>query len=577
MKRVLITSAIPSVNGVKHLGNLVGSMLPADVYARYLRNRGHEVLYICATDDHGTPAELGAIDAGMDVATYCDEQWRIQSDLAQRWALSFDHFGRSSSPQNEALTIRFYDAINEHGLFADRVTKQMYSATDGRFLPDRYVIGTCPHCAFDRARGDQCENCTRVLDPALLVDPRSAISGATDLEMRDTQHLHLQLDKLADRLRVWIQSQKDWPLLTTSIALKWLNEGLRERAITRDLKWGFAVPREGYEGKVFYVWFDAPIGYIGATVEWADADPSRNWRSWWYDSKDVTYVQFMGKDNVPFHTIMWPGMIMGTGEPWKQADYIKSYSWLTYEGGKFSTSQGRGIFMNDALDLLPADYWRWYLMSNAPESDDSDFTWEAFATDVNKGLGGTIGNFVNRTLKLSEANFGAAVPAGGVPGMIEEELAAELAQRIATYNMHCDNIELRKAAGELYLIWSAGNVYLTKREPWKSAKSEDPTVRAEAAMALRTAINLIRLFAILAEPFIPASSQTILAALGASEARHLDSECQWWPAERTDVDAALAAAPPGQAFEIPPVLFPRVEPEQVAAWKAHHRGGTVAT
>jgi methionyl-tRNA synthetase len=567
--RYLITSALPYINGVKHLGNLVGSMLPADVYARYLRARGHEVLAICATDEHGTPAEIAALEAHQPVEVYCREQYEIQKELGDRWELSFDHFGRSSSLQNEELTLRFYRDLDANDLLVDRTTTQVYSKTDGRFLPDRYVIGTCPHCGFERARGDQCENCTRVLDPAQLIEPRSAISGATDIEAVETKHLYLRLDRLADRLREWVTTRKEWPVLTTSIALKWLNEGLRERAITRDLEWGFRVPRDGYEKKVFYVWFDAPIEYIGSTKEWADAQAGREWESWWLNAGDVNYVQFMGKDNVPFHTIMWPGMIMGTGEPWKQADFIKSYSWLTYEGGKFSTSQGRGIFMDTALELLPADYWRWYLMANAPESDDSDFTWEAFALDVNKALGGTLGNFVNRTLKLTEQTFGSsAVPAGGTPGDLEATLAEDLAKRVQTFIDACDAVEFRKAAAELYLIWTMGNQYLAQREPWKSAKTD----RETTAMVLRTCINLIRLFALLGEPFIPASAQRIVAALGLSEPERS------WPQtfDTASMREFLGVLEPGRAIEVPEVLFPKIADEQVAEWKERFSGRAAA-
>jgi methionyl-tRNA synthetase len=565
MAKYLITSALPYINGVKHLGNLVGSQLPADVCARYLRARGHEVLAICGTDEHGTPAEIAALEAGQPVAVYCSEQYEIQKNLGDRWYLSFDHFGRSSSPQNEELTLRFYRDLDANDLLVDRTTTQVYSKTDGRFLPDRYVIGTCPHCGFERARGDQCENCTRVLDPSQLINPRSAISGATDIEPVETLHLYLRLDRLSDRLREWITTREQWPILTTSIGLKWLNEGLRERAITRDLEWGFRVPREGYEKKVFYVWFDAPIEYIGATKEWADAQPDRQWEPWWLNADDVTYLQFMGKDNVPFHTIMWPGMVMGTGEPWKQADFIKSYSWLTYEGGKFSTSQGRGIFMDTALELLPADYWRWYLMANAPESDDSDFTWEAFALDVNKALGGTLGNFVNRTLKLTEQVFGsAAVPGGGTPGDIEHKLTEDLSKRVQAFIAACDGIEFRKAAAELYLIWTAGNQYLTQREPWALAKTDKETT----AMVLRTAINLIRLFALLASPFIPSSAQRIVEALQLSDAE------KEWPGnfDVAAIGQQMQTLEAGRKVEVPEVLFPKVVDEQVAAWKERFSG-----
>jgi methionyl-tRNA synthetase len=391
----LITSALPYINGVKHLGNLVGSMLPADVYARFLRQRGDEVLFVCATDEHGTPAELAAAEAGLEIAAYCRQQHDVQAQLGERFGLSFDVFGRSSSPQNRELTQHFGRRLDEMGLIEERLTRQMYSFDDDRFLPDRYIVGTCPHCGYERARGDQCESCTRLLDPTELIEPRSAVSGSTKLEVRESRHLFLLQSRLSAELGAWLESRTDWPLLARSIGLKWLDEGLEDRGITRDLSWGVPVERPGFEEKVYYVWFDAPIEYIGATKEWADAhDRGDEWRAWWSASGDVRYVQFMAKDNVPFHTVGFPVTIIGSREDWKLVDYLKACNWLTYYGGKFSTSQGVGVFMDDALELLPADLWRYYLIANAPESDDASFTWESLQMGVNKDLADTLGNFV---------------------------------------------------------------------------------------------------------------------------------------------------------------------------------------
>ena len=349
MTRQLITSALPYINGIKHLGNLVGSMLPADVYARYLRLRGHDVLYICATDEHGTPAELAAAEAGLGVAEFCAEQHELQKEIYAGFRLSFDYFGRSSSTQNTEITQTIARQLHANGFIEERAIRQVYSVADQRFLPDRYIEGTCPHCSYERARGDQCENCTRVLDPTDLLDARSAISGSTDLEVRETSHLFLLQSKLADEVAAWVDgASSQWPVLASSIARKWLDEGLQDRAITRDLEWGVPVPADTWpdlaaEGKVFYVWFDAPIEYIGATKEWSDATgqpPETDWRSWWYDVDDtVHYTEFMAKDNVPFHSVMFPATLLGTREPWKKVDMLKSFSWLNYYGGKFSTSQ----------------------------------------------------------------------------------------------------------------------------------------------------------------------------------------------------------------------------------------------
>jgi methionyl-tRNA synthetase len=573
MARILITSALPYINGVKHLGNLVGSQLPADVYARYARARGHEVLLICATDEHGTPAELAAAETGEPVADYCARLWKVQKDLADGFRLSFDHFGRSSSRRNHRLTQHLAGRLADAGLIEERLEKQMFSRADGRFLPDRYIIGTCPNCGYERARGDQCENCTKQLDPTDLIAPRSAISGSTDLEIRETKHLYLRQSLLRDRLRAWIDRQADWPVLTTSIARKWLDdgEGLQDRGITRDLDWGIPVrrgeePWPGMEGKVFYVWFDAPIEYIAATAEWADASglPDAAWERWWREDRgaaDVRYVQFMGKDNVPFHTLSFPATLLGANfdgtEPWKLVDYIKSFNYLNYEGGKFSTSQGRGVFMDAALAILPSDYWRWWLLANIPEGSDSNFTWEGFQAGVNKDLADVLGNFVSRVTKFARARFGETVPAGGAAGPAEAAVAAEVAGRLAAYEGHMEAIELRKAAQELRAIWVAGNEYLQAAAPWTAIRT-DPD---RAAAITRFALNLIRLYAVLSRPFLPDAAGRMLAALGLEDAP--------WP---DDVAAALAALPPGQRFDVPDVLFAKIDDARRAALEARFAG-----
>lgn len=566
MARHLITSAIPYINGIKHLGNLVGSQLPADLYARYLRARGHEVMFICATDEHGTPAELAAAKAGKPVDVYCTEMHEVQAEIAAGFRLSFDHFGRSSSAQNRVLTQHFAKVLAEHGLIREVTEKQMYSVADGRFLPDRYIEGTCPNCGYTSARGDQCDNCTKQLDPVDLINPRSVISGSTDLEMRETKHLFLRQSAMKDKLAAWIDSKTNWPVLTTSIAKKWLfdGDGLQDRGITRDLSWGVpaqfeGAPWSGMEGKVFYVWFDAPIEYIGATQEWADRTGG-DWARWWRTDKgaeDVTYTQFMGKDNVPFHTLSFPSTILGSGEPWKLVDYIKSFNYLNYDGGQFSTSRGRGVFMDQALGLLPPDYWRWWLLSHAPESADAEFTWENFQVSVNKDLADVLGNFVSRITKFCRSKFGEALPEGGLWGEREIALIAELATRVRDYERLMDEKEVRKAATELRAIWVAGNEYLQAAAPWTVFKT-DP---AQAAAQTRLALNLVRLYAVLSEPFIPDAAATMLAAMQTGD--------RSWPG---DIRAALEVLPAGHAFSTPEVLFRKIADEEREDWQNRFAG-----
>lgn len=569
--RILITSALPYINGVKHLGNLAGSMLPADVYARVMRLLGHDVLYICATDEHGTPAELAAAEAGMAVAQYCALMHEKQREAGAAFDLSYDWFGRSSSEATAKLTQQFSATLEQNGLIEARISKQVYSNADGRYLPDRYVEGTCPNCAFEKARGDQCDNCGKLLDPIDLIDPYSSVSGSHDVEVRETEHLYLKQSEMSDKLRVWVEAQTSWPPLATSIALKWLDEGLRDRSITRDLDWGIPVvdmdgnPRAGFDGKVYYVWFDAPIAYIGATQDWA-ADTGGDWARWWRTDQgadDVTYVQFMGKDNVAFHTLSFPTTLMGAnleeeGEPWKLVDTLKAFNWVTWYGGKFSTSNKRGVFMDQAIALAPSDCWRWHLMANAPESSDAAFTWEEFQASVNSDLANVLGNFVNRITKYTVSKFDGQVPDGGVSGGHEDWIIAEVSTRLPLMIAHFEAREFRKALGEMRAIWAAGNEYLTRAAPWTHYKTDVD----QAAVGVRMGLNLVSLFGIIAQPIIPRAAKSILDAMNIPEAHRSWSSFDGW----------ANGLPVGLPVAAPDVLFAKIEDTQIEDWTEQFGG-----
>lgn len=561
MSKILITSALPYVNGVPHLGHLVGCLLPSDVYARYMRMMGHEVLYVCGTDEHGTPSEVGAAKEGMDVADYCLKYHNRHKEAYDAFNLSFDYFGRTSSEQNREITYHIFEQLDKNGLIEEESIKQIFSIDDNRFLPDRYVTGTCPHCGYDKARGDQCENCTKVLDPTELINPRSTISGSTNLEVRETKHLFLNLPKLEKQLAEWVKSKEPfWPDVAYSIAQKWLKEGLRPRCITRDLKWGFPVPKKGFEDKVFYVWFDAPIGYLGITKQWADEKPGeRNWKDWWLDAKDVYYVQFMGKDNVPFHSISFPATLLGTGENWTKVDYLKGMSYLTFEGGKFSKSEQRGVFAEDAVKEFPADYWRYWLISNAPEASDSSFTFDLFAGVVNKDLNGVLGNFVSRVMKMTASKIGAEVPAGGEMTEVEEKLIADLQEKADNYCKYMEGLEFKKAMNELRAIWVDGNNYISVTVPWTVIKT-DP---ARAAAILRVCLNLIRIYALLSAPVMPETSAKILAKFGLNAA-------DMPVLKGFNAAKEIEALQPGHKFEVGDALFERIAPEKTEELKAKY-------
>ncbi|MDD4556731.1 MAG: methionine--tRNA ligase [Alphaproteobacteria bacterium] len=563
MSKILITSALPYVNGVPHLGHMVGCLLPSDVYARFMRMMGHEVLYICGTDEHGTPSEVGALQEGMDVYDYCTKYHERHRQTYSDFHIGLDYMGRTSSEQNKELTYRIFSSLDKNGYITEKVIKQVYSITDERFLPDRYIIGTCPHCGYDKARGDQCEKCTKVLDPTDLINPRSAISGSTDIEVRETKHLYINLPKLETKLAEWIKTKEPfWPELAYSIAQKWLKEGLQERGITRDLKWGFPVNKPGYEDKVFYVWFDAPIGYIGISKQWSDEKPSeRNWEDWWLGGKDVKYVQFMGKDNVPYHSITFPATLLGTGENWTFVDYLKSMSYLTFEGGKFSKSEKRGIFAEDAVKEAPADYWRYWLMSNAPESSDSSFTFELFAGAVNKDLNGVLGNFASRVLKMTASKIGEAVPAFGKLEAIDEKLIADLQEKVENYLKYMNEMEFRKALSELRAIWVDGNNYISATEPWTVIKEN----QERANTILNLCINLIRIYAILSYPIMPKVSEEMLSKFGlsVSDMPSLNG---------FKVSEEIRFFKDGHKFEVGDALFERITPEKLEEWKEKYGG-----
>lgn len=391
-----------------------------------------------------------------------------------------------------------------------------------------------------------------------MIKARSTISGSTNLEVRETKHLFLKLPMLEERLNVWIKTKEPfWPDVAYTIAQKWLKEGLQSRCITRDLKWGFSVNKAGFEDKVFYVWFDAPIGYIGITKQWADENSTeRDWKNWWMDAKDVRHVEFMGKDNVPYHTITFPATLLGTGENWTQVDYLKGMSYLTFEGGKFSKSEKRGVFAEDAIKEFPADYWRYWLIANAPEASDSCFTFDLFASVINKDLNGVLGNFVSRVLKMTASKIGEEVPGGGELTSVENDLVANIQEKVNSYFKYMDELEFRKAMNELRAIWVEGNNYISTTEPWTVIKT-DPE---RAAAILRTCINLIRIFAILSTPIMPDTSEKMMKKLGLSmtDAPLLKD---------FDVKKEILTIKEGDKFEVGDMLFERITPEVVEELK----------
>jgi methionyl-tRNA synthetase len=503
MERRLITSALPYVNNIPHLGNLI-QVLSADVFARYCRMAGYETLYVCGTDEYGTATETKALEEGITPRELCDRYHAVHRDIYEWFTISFDRFGRTSVPVHTEITQHIFLKLHESGYIKERVLSQPFCEKDQRFLADRYVLGTCPHCGYMDARGDQCESCGKLLDPTELIEARCSVCGTRPV-VRETKHLFIDLMAILPKLRNWIESAAEkgfWARNAVQMTYAWMRDGLKERCITRDLKWGIPVPLDGYREKVFYVWFDAPIGYISIT-----ADYTKEWEKWWREPRDVRLYQFIGKDNIPFHTVIFPSSLIGTAEKWTTLFHMSSTEYMNYEGGKFSKSRGLGVFGTDAKETgIPADVWRFYIYYNRPEKSDVDFTWKDFQEKVNAELIGNLGNLVNRTLSFVSRFYGGKLPEG-VP---DEPFQKEVRRAEEEIQGHLEKVELREAFRRIFALSSMGNKKFQDGEPWKGFK-ENPKATADLMGNLT---YLVRDLAILINPYLPGTSRRIAAMLG---------------------------------------------------------------
>ncbi len=497
-KKYLVTSALPYVNNNLHIGHLIGCYLPSDVYARFCRAMGRDVLYVCGTDEHGTASEIGAHKENMPVEEYVEKYRKPQVKAVQDFNLSVDLYGRTHTKLHEQLIQKLFLRLQEQGMLEEKTSMQPYSIKEGKFLADRFVIGTCPKCGYEHAYGNECDKCFANLEPAQLINPRSAVNSESPVEMRETKHMYFKTSAMQDRLRKWIDSRVGWPKTALAIANKWLDEGLRDSPITRDLKWGIPVNKPGYENKVFYVWFDAPWGYVSISQA-----ANENWADWWHGGDDVHYAQFMGKDNVSFHSIFFPSQELAMDDNWKTVDVLKAMNFLNFEGAKVSKSTGNGIFLDDAIKIAPADYWRYALLASAPETDDTDFTINRFADIVNKDLNGMLGNFVSRVCKLTQKNFGNNVPKSGNKNL---ELESKINEKLSELTLALDACEFRNSIAALRGLYAIANEYMTKMEPWTLVKNGDMDA---AAAVLNECFQMIDLFARVSQPFIPDTAKKI--------------------------------------------------------------------
>ena len=513
MKRKLITSALPYVNNVPHLGNLI-QVLSADVFARFCRLKGYETLYICGTDEYGTATETKAAKEGLTPRELCDFYFKMHDDIYRWFRIAFDKFGRTSTPVHTEVTQDIFLKLDKHGFICEQEIEQLYCSNCGRFLADRYVRGICPSCQSVNARGDQCEDCGKLLDPTELKEPKCSSCGSTP-RVEKTKHLYIDLPGIKDRLEGWIKDASAhgfWSNNAIQMTQAWMRDGLRERAITRDLKWGIPVPKQGYEKKVFYVWFDAPIGYISMTGNLGE-ERGGDWRSfldyWWKSPSETELFQFMGKDNIPFHTVIFPSSLLGGGDNWTMLHHMSSSEYLNYESGKFSKSRGIGVFGTDVMETgIPADVWRFYIYYNRPEKSDSLFTWKDFQEKVNSELIGNLGNLVNRTLTFMNRYYEGKIP--GCPR--NEDYWKKIISYEEAVTAALEKADLRDAFHIIFELSSFANKTFQDGEPWKKHSTQP-----EAAQALlRDLSYTVRDLSILTQPFIPQAAEQIASFFGLS-------------------------------------------------------------
>ncbi|XP_004296962.1 PREDICTED: probable methionine--tRNA ligase [Fragaria vesca subsp. vesca] len=562
-RNVLITSALPYVNNVPHLGNIIGCVLSADVFARYCRLRGYNTVYICGTDEYGTATETKALEEKCSPQEICDKYHAIHKQVYEWFNISFDKFGRTSTPEQTEVCQGIFNRLLENNWLSENTMQQLYCDTCTRFLADRLVEGTCPTqgCDYASARGDQCENCGKLLNPTELKDPKCKVCKSTP-RIRDTNHLFLELPLLKDRLKEYIDKMSvegSWSQNAIQATNAWLKEGLRQRCITRDLKWGVPVPHDNFRDKVFYVWFDAPIGYVSITKCYTP-----DWEKWWKNPEDVELYQFMGKDNVPFHTVMFPSTLLGTGENWTLMKTISVTEYLNYEAGKFSKSKGIGVFGNDAKDTnIPVEVWRYYLLTNRPEVSDTLFTWADLQAKLNSELLNNLGNFINRVLsfvaKPSGQGYDSIVPDApdAVSDPLTEKIGEKVGKCVEEYVEAMEKVKLKQGLKLAMSISSEGNAYLQESQFWKLYKQDRP----RCSVVMRTAVGLVHLLACLLEPFMPSFSVEVFKQLNLPAETHI-SLCD----DKGDIDRARKPweiVPIGHKIGKPEPLFKELNDDEV--------------
>ena len=550
-QRTLITSALPYANGEIHLGHLAGAYLPADIYARYLRLRGREVLYICGSDEYGVPITLTAEKLGISPKELVDRNHASIKDSFARFGMSFDNFSQTSRDIHTETSQAFFKDLFDQGVFVQKTTDQFYSPSQQRFLADRYIEGTCPKCHKEGARGDQCEACGSSLDPTELLEPRN-VQDNSPLELRQTTHWFLPLGDFQDRLVAMMDAHPEWKDNVLQYCRGWFQDGLSDRAVTRDLNWGVPVPLPDHEGKVFYVWFEAPIGYISSTREWAaaqtgpDSDPEA-WRQWWQDP-GTKLVHFIGKDNVFFHAVMFPAMLMAHREDYVLPDNVPANEFLNLEGQKLSTSRGFAVWLPEFLDQFEPDPLRYTLARNAPETRDMNFTWEGFQARNNNELGNNFGNFINRVFTFIHKYFEGVVPQWSPEVMtdLDKQALADVEADLAAWAGHMERFEVKAALESCFHAGQVGNRYFDEAAPFKTRKTD----MDRCGHSLVVSIQIIAKLVVMLSPVVPFAMEKVWDWLG----MQTDLWHGGW-------DEGIDRIPAGRTLGKPEILFPRLDDE----------------
>ncbi|HNT26909.1 MAG TPA: methionine--tRNA ligase [bacterium] len=548
--RYLVTSALPYANGPIHLGHIAGAYLPADIYVRFLRNSGREVIYICGTDEHGVPITINAEQNGKTPPEVVAENHRIIEDAFRRLEMSFDIFsGTSTCPDHAKLSQDFFLTLRKNGFISERDVDQFYCDHDAMFLPDRYVEGVCPHCGKG-ARGDQCDYCGNALNSLELKEPKCKLCAKTPV-VKSSRHWFLDLDKFQKDLDIWLKGKPHWKANVKAFCEQWFQRGLEPRGITRDISWGVPVPIEGAKGKVLYVWFDAPIGYISFTIElFRNLGRTEDWKKWWQGGKDVKLVHFIGKDNIVFHAIIWPAMLMGQKGDWKLPDEIPANEFLNLEGDKFSTSKNYAIWLHEFLNDFNSDVIRYYLAQIAPEAKDADFSLKGFQTANNSELADIYGNFVNRILSFTRKFFDGTLGGDVTFTDAEKALWAEAKKESDIIKECYDTFKVRDAVFHLMELGRIANKYVDTSAPWSLRKTDEKRCKA----VLLTCLNLIDTLATAFEPITPAASRKVKKMLNLPETFDLNALCS-------------EPMKPGHTIGEPAVLYPKIEDAAIEKWR----------